>query len=642
MTMSQSSSVRQIVLRNYQKEAVDNVLEAIENGIKRPAIVLATGGGKTIVLSSLIPRLMSGESLRKKILILCHKEELVRQAHATVSEMCPNLKVQIDMHKCVPTEDADVIVGSVMTLVRLTRLHKYDPLQFRALILDECHHATASSWTKILNYFGALEDDSDILVLGFTATFERSDGTALNKVFERIVFERSLRTMVENKELCDVKFSTISVDLDLSKVRRNMGDYVATHLSKAVNVSEINLRIALSYKELKTKLGFKSTLIFCVDIEHCKTLCGVFQENGVNAQYVTGETVKYERQAILEDFKNGKIDVLCNVLVFTEGTDIPNIDSLILARPTKSRPLLVQMIGRGLRLHKDKLYCHVIDMVGTVNVGVLSIPTLFGVDDLDWKGKTLLEVEKEAEDARVELEEKRKKDVDDLLKIQEGLAGIDLNVATVEGFAALEVLVSHRMQDFEDISRKFMKSRLQWLRLEYDIWACNIPTNRTYYTIERVVEDGIVQGFQLNKNEFASQAALIASSFKCSRSLTTMITTGSLDHVLAVADNTIHLPKNIKVSTKSVTHKQIEFLWNKLSDKVASKYEESGLIRFEKALKELTLARASDLIFASLYSVNCMWVKWELSRMLGLRIPKKKASVRKSRKKKVETSLQKP
>ncbi|KAM9931811.1 hypothetical protein OXX80_008541 [Metschnikowia pulcherrima] len=129
--------------------------------------------------------------------------------------------------------------------------------------------------------------------------------------------------------------------------------------------------VANAYIQLQQELGLKSTLVFCVDINHCKTLCGVLQAHGVNAQYVTGETAKHVRQDILEDFKQGKIAVLCNVLVFTGGTDIPNIDSLILARPTKSRPLLTQMVGRGLRLHKGKDICHVIDMVSTMKVGVL-------------------------------------------------------------------------------------------------------------------------------------------------------------------------------------------------------------------------------------------------------------------------------
>lgn len=621
-----------IVLRDYQQTAVHNVLRAIEDGIKRPAVVLATGGGKTIVMASLIPKLKFEGSKRRKVLVLAHKEELVRQAHATISRVNPHLNVQIDMQKSVPTPEADVIVGSVMTLVRMTRLELYDPLEFRAIVLDECHHAVATSWTKILNYFGALDDDPEILILGFTATLERSDGKGLGSIFEDIVFERSLKTMVEKKELCDVKFSTIKVSLELEKVRKSMGDYATSLLSKVVNVDVVNLQVARAYVQLRKQFGFRSTLIFCVDIEHCKTLCGVLQANGVNAQYVTGETVKYERQAILDDFKNGDIDVLCNVLVFTEGTDIPNIDSLILARPTRSRPLLVQMIGRGLRLHQGKLYCHVSDIVDTAGVGVLSVPTLFGLsEEFDIQGKSFLELEKELEEIKEQKSERaRLREINALLEIQQKMKDLDLEIDTIDGFAELEKASEMSALSIRSTNKTFKECGMNWVRLEYNLWGLPVPFAEYFYSIERVVdEEDNTEDFKLCKLTYTPKNVLFASNFRAKRISDLPITSGSLKHVISVASNNMLRHHNWNsskedMSRKIITAKQSGWIILKLSHKIEREHGIDALNTITTEIKKMKRWRASDLIFALKYSINSLFVRWEIRRLLDGKLTSRK------------------
>jgi len=236
----------------------------------------------------------------------------------------------------------------------------------------------------------------------------------------------------------------------------------------------------------------KSTLVFCVDINHCKTLCGVLQAHGVNAQYVTGETAKYVRQDILEDFKQGKIAVLCNVLVFTEGTDIPNLDLLILARPTKSRPLLTQMVGRGLRLHKGKDTCHVIDMVSTMKVGVLSVPTLFGLPaghSVDKKLFAELDLDKEAVDeASEQLEaQTRADDVRRLVEYQQLIRDTKLKFDVINGFAAMILTSKTELKEHpERVHGLFRDLGFDWVRLEYNVWGLPLPNTDSYLTIERV------------------------------------------------------------------------------------------------------------------------------------------------------------
>lgn len=610
-------------LREYQKDAVQSVLDAVASGVKRSAVVLATGGGKTVVIGDLISKLKSEDSTRKRTLVLAHKEELVRQAARTIALANPDYKVQIDMHKSKPEDDCDVIVGSVPTLVRMTRLNKYDPSQYKTIILDECHHATARSWTKIMTHFGALDDNSPINVVGFTATLERADGAALGSVFHKVVFERSLRTMVEQRELCDVKFSLIKTDVNLSDVPIQFGDYQPATLSSAVNKDNINLQVARAFAQLREKLQFKSTLVFCVDIAHCKTLCGVFQRQGINAQYVTGDTVKHERQAILEDFKNGKISVLCNVLVFTEGTDIPNIDSMILARPTKSRPLLIQMIGRGLRLHEGKDVCHIIDMVGNAKLGILSVPNLFGLpENFNYRNKSLLEIEKEKEELDViererQMEEQRQS-IKEVMELQTRLANVDIQFDTLEGFAALEGKIDDNMADTKEVNRKVSASPIPWVRLEYHLWGYQPLTNNVSYVIKRIGEDSDTE-FVLYRREQTPIQYVIASNYKCARSTDYELTRGTVDHVLAVAE--LQVGGNIFIrksrGEKAITARQKESLVSGLKNKIMKMYGSEKLEDFKSALAGFDQVRASSLVFAMKHSINSLWVKWELTVILG-------------------------
>ena len=185
--------------------------------------------------------------------------------------------------------------------------------------------------------------------------------------------------MIEENWLSDVIFTTVEMKADLNKVSTNAnGDFQTAALSKAINTDETN-ELAIQSWLAKAK-DREATLIFCVDLNHVTSLTARFREHGINAQFVTGDTPAKIRSARVDAFRNGEFPVLLNCGVFTEGTDIPNIDCVLLARPTKSRNLLVQMIGRGMRLHSGKENCHIIDMVAALSTGVVSTPTLFGLD----------------------------------------------------------------------------------------------------------------------------------------------------------------------------------------------------------------------------------------------------------------------
>lgn len=185
--------------------------------------------------------------------------------------------------------------------------------------------------------------------------------------------------MIGENWLSDVIFTTVKLKADLSKVKKGTsGDFQIEGLAKAVNTDEDNKTTVGAWQDRAGER--KSTLVFCVDLAHVFDLAAMFRNHGVDARYITGTTPKHLRSERLDAFKAQEFPVLINCGIFTEGTDIPNIDCVLLARPTKSRNLLVQMIGRGMRLHPGKTNCHVIDMVSSLETGVITTPTLFGLD----------------------------------------------------------------------------------------------------------------------------------------------------------------------------------------------------------------------------------------------------------------------
>lgn len=192
-------------------------------------------------------------------------------------------------------------------------------------------------------------------------------------------FVRDYVDMIEDKWLADVIFTTVQSKADISKVKSGAnGDFQPGELSKAINTestNEITVRAWLARARNR-----KSTIVFCVSLAHVSGLMETFRKHGIDARSITGDTAKQIRSERLDAFKSGQFPVLLNCGVFTEGTDIPNIDCVLLARPTRSRNLLVQMIGRGMRLSPGKKNCHVLDMVASLETGVVTTPTLFGLD----------------------------------------------------------------------------------------------------------------------------------------------------------------------------------------------------------------------------------------------------------------------
>ena len=188
--------------------------------------------------------------------------------------------------------------------------------------------------------------------------------------------------MIQGEWLSKVIFTTVRSTANISRVKDGAnGDFQPSELSRAINTDQVNLVTVRAW--ISRASGRRSTLVFCADLAHVMGLTNMFRRHGVDARFVTGQTGNVERRQTLDAFKTQGFPVLVNCGVFTEGTDIPNIDCVLLARPTKSRNLLVQMIGRGMRLHPGKENCHILDMVASLEAGIVTTPTLFGLDPLE-------------------------------------------------------------------------------------------------------------------------------------------------------------------------------------------------------------------------------------------------------------------
>ena len=278
------------------------------------------------------------------------------------------------------TGTADITVASIRSLQSGDRLNKFNPQDFKLVLVDEAHHIVAPGYLAALEHFKLREPtpDSPALV-GVSATFSRFDGLRLGSVIDHVVYHKDYVDMIGEKWLSDVMFTTIKSKANLSTVRAGKdGDFQTGQLSRAVNTDQSN---EITVKAWLSEAGTRqSTLVFCVDIKHVTSLTSTFRNHGIDARYITGATKKSIRGERLDSFKRREFPVLLNCGVFTEGTDIPNIDCVLLARPTKSRNLLVQMIGRGMRLYPGKDSCHVIDMVASLETGIVTVPTLFGLD----------------------------------------------------------------------------------------------------------------------------------------------------------------------------------------------------------------------------------------------------------------------
>jgi superfamily II DNA or RNA helicase len=406
-------------LRDYQIKACREIWNAWnEQNLRRPAVVLPTGAGKTVTFAELIRQFRHAKP-RKRIVVIVHREELAQQTVDKIRTMMPDCTVGV-VKAARDEVDASVVVCSAQTLARPGRVERVRDVGL--VVVDECHHYAAKTWKDVLTRLGCFADHGPVTV-GFTATLSRGDGQGLGSVWEDVVYQRSILRMIMDGHLCDVKGQAVEIDgLDLGKVAKKAGgDFADGSLGDALEASGVHVAVAKAYREhaVREDGTVRPGIAFAPTVRFAELIADALNADGVSTEVISGATPSEDRALIYKRYREGETLVLSNCMVLTEGFDAPWAEVAVIARPTQSPGLYTQMVGRVLRTHPGKGNALVLDVCGAARSN-----TLCGLVDLSEDivppedGESLTEaverVRKEAREngGRVPLENMKARDVD--------------------------------------------------------------------------------------------------------------------------------------------------------------------------------------------------------------------------------------
>lgn len=365
-------TTKKIDPRPYQQKAAAAIHREWDAGNKKTLVVMPTGTGKTIVFASIVnDQVEKGEH----VLILVHREELLQQASDKL-KMVTGLETALEKAQSSALDsDKMVVVASVQTLSKQNRLMKYPRDYFGTIIIDEAHHTAAKTYKGILEHF------IDAKVLGVTATPDRSDMKSLSDIFDSLAFEYKLPDAIREGYLCKINTKTIPVEVDISKVHINAGDFSAQDLGNVLDLYLDTIADAI-VRECQNR----KTVIFTPLVRISKRLCNILNKRNFKTAEVNGASA--DRKDVLKGFDNGEYKALTNAMLLTEGWDCPTVDCIICLRPTKSRSLYAQIVGRGTRLCEGKKNLLVLDFLWLTKKHSLCHPADIFCEDPEVAQKT--------------------------------------------------------------------------------------------------------------------------------------------------------------------------------------------------------------------------------------------------------------
>lgn len=347
--------------RWYQQDACDEIFKSLSCSKSHPICVMPTGSGKSLVIAMTVDRFLK-ENPSKTILILSHVSEILRQDRDALIGL-PDSKIGIYSAQLNSRTIKQVTIAGIQSVYRKPELFKNVGL----IVVDECHLISDDSDTmyrKLFTYF-------DTNVLGLTATPFRSRGylhQIHNALFTEICYDLSstdnFQKLIKEGYLCQLFSKSTNLKMDTKGVKTTAGDFNNKELSKKFNTEQIT-EVALD-EVMETGKNFKKWLIFAIDIEHAENIQEYLNENNINCGIVHSK-MENDRDHILDRYRDGFYRAVVNVNVLTTGIDIPDIDLIILLRPTKSPVVYAQSVGRGLRVAEGKEACVVLDFAGNVS-----------------------------------------------------------------------------------------------------------------------------------------------------------------------------------------------------------------------------------------------------------------------------------
>ena len=336
------------MLRDYQQKAIEDILSSFN---KNDSVMLQmpTGAGKTTVFAELIRIWIKEINSGQRVLVLVHRKELVDQALARIKQF-GILAARIQSGFAIALEK-QVQVGMVQSLKNKTRL----PKNLSLIIIDEAHHTPAKSYRDILKNY----TDKNVKILGVTATPCRTNGEGFKDLYQQLITSDSISKFIEKGYLAKIRHLAFAIpDLSKIKINKMTKDYDEKGLELIVRDDKVIADLIESYIKHADN---KKAIVFAVNKAHSKDIVKRFNEKNIPAAYIDADTDKEDRNRIVEEFKAGIYKVLCNVNIFTEGFDCPDIEVVMLARPTKSFSLYLQQVGRVMRPFQGKEHGLILD-----------------------------------------------------------------------------------------------------------------------------------------------------------------------------------------------------------------------------------------------------------------------------------------